>query len=69
MGGEEPYEDLLTYGEKLSDALQILEEEILPILWEDSLKGDKVRLSERAEKMTVDLKNRVNSNVSEDKEN
>ncbi len=30
--GDGPYEDLLVYGEKLSDALQILKEEILPIL-------------------------------------
>lgn len=61
--GEGVYEDLFLYGETLNDALQILREEILPDLWADYISENPPRLSERAEKMTFDLGNRVEKNA------
>ena len=59
------YEDIFVYGETLYDAVYILRREILPILWEDSLSQDKARLSERARRMAVDFRDRIERYASE----
>ena len=59
VSGEEPYQDILVYGETIEAAVGVLETEILPILWEEYVNGDDVKLSPNAKKMKIDLKKRV----------
>lgn len=59
VSGEEPYQDILVYGETIEVAVGLLETEILPILWEEYVNGDDVKLSPNAKKMKIHLEMRV----------
>ncbi len=67
--GRSVYQDVFVYGERLSDALDILKEEVLPILWEDCISGDGAKLSKRAKEIAADLEGRVKNNASQNKRN
>ncbi len=57
--GDGPYQDILVYGDSMTQAIAILEQEILPCLWEDYANEDDERLSRRARQLKVDLLARV----------
>lgn len=57
--GNGPYRDILVYGDSMTHAIEILEQEILPCLWEDYANEDDERLSRRAQQLKVDLLSRV----------
>ena len=57
--GTKVYEDILAYGEKLDNAIDVLRREILPLLWENYIQEDGVRLSKRAQNIKNDLLARV----------
>lgn len=59
INGEKPYQDILVYGETIEVAMGVLEEEILPILWEEHVNGDDIKLSPNAQKIKDDLIVRV----------
>ena len=59
INGEKPYQDILVYGETIEIATRVLEKEILPILWEEHVNGDDVKLSPNAQKIKDDLIMRV----------
>lgn len=59
VSGVEPYQDILVYGETIEVATGLLEKEILPILWEEHVNGDDVKLSPNAQKIKDDLIMRV----------
>ena len=59
INGEKPYQDILVYGETIEVAVGVLETEILPILWEEYVNGDDIKLSPNAQKMKIDLEMRV----------
>ena len=45
MSGYEPYENILVYGETINETRDVLEKEILPILWEEYVNGNAIKLS------------------------
>ena len=53
------YEDILVYGESLKQAMTVLQEGILSLLWEDCITENDVRLTTRARRMASDLRSRV----------
>lgn len=53
------YEDILVYGDSLKQAMAVLQEGILPLLWEDCVTKNDVRLTARASRIASDLKSRV----------
>ncbi len=57
--GNGPYQDILVYGDSMTHVIAILEQEILPCLWEDYANEDDERLSCRARQLKVDLLTRV----------
>lgn len=57
--GEHAYQDIFVYGDTLSDAVEILQTEILPILWEDCREEETALLSSRARQMAIDFRIRV----------
>ncbi len=59
INGEKPYQDILVYGETIEVAMDVLQTEILPILWEEYVNGEETKLSPNAQKMKIDLKMRV----------
>ena len=59
LTGESPYDDVLVYGETVKEAVSVLREEILPILWQDCVSDETVKLSQRAQEMKRDLEKRV----------
>ncbi len=59
INGKSPYEDILVYGENVGEASDVLEKEILPILWEDCVRGEGIKLSPRAQEIKLDLEKRV----------
>ena len=61
ISGSDVYEDILVYGESLNQAMEILCEGILPMLWRDCVSDNDENLTVRAEKMVVDLRSRVES--------
>ncbi len=65
--GRGPYSDVLVYGSDLKKALQILREEYLPILWEDCLNADSIRMTKRLRTMVNDFRDRVQANDTEGK--
>ena len=62
------YSDVLVYGEDLEEALQILKEEYLPILWEECLNTDSIKMTKRLRTMVNDFKDRVQANDTKDRE-
>lgn len=56
--GEGSYKNILTYGESLSEALEALREEVLPIFWEDCLE-DSNNLTKECKNIALDLKSRI----------
>ncbi len=59
--GTDVYEDLRTYGETLSEALEALQEGVLPVLCEDYINRGNLKLTRRAEEMAVDFGRRVDA--------
>ena len=59
LTGVSPYDDVLVYGETVKEAVSVLREEILPILWQDCVSDETVKLSQRAQEMKRDLEQRV----------
>ena len=59
MNGAPPYEDILVYGETIKEAWDVLDKEILPILWEEYVNGDDIKLSPKAKEIKLDLETRV----------
>lgn len=59
LRGENAYRDILVYGDTLVHAIEILQMEVLPILWEDCIEQDGGALSPRALEMAVDFRMRV----------
>ena len=59
LHGESAYRDILVYGDTLTHAVEILQMEVLPILWEDCIDQDDGVLSSRARQMAVDFRMRV----------
>lgn len=59
MRGEAPYDDIIVYGENIREAWDILEKEILPIMWEDFVSAENAKLSSKAQKIKFDLERRV----------
>ena len=57
--GNGPYQDILVYGDSLDRAAAILEQEVLPCLWEDYANEDDARLSRRARLLKLDLLSRI----------
>ena len=55
------YEDLRTYGETLSEAIEALQEGVLPVLCEDYINRDSLKLTRRAEEMAVDFGSRIDT--------
>ncbi len=55
------YEDLRTYGETLSEALEALKEGVLPVLCEDYTNRGNFKLTRRAEEMAVDFGSRIDA--------
>ncbi len=53
------YEDISAYGETLCDAKEMLEEDIIPFLWEEYMREDDSMLSARARRIKADLGGRV----------
>ena len=47
LRGENAYRDILVYGDTLTHAVEILQMEVLPILWEDCIEQDDGVLSSR----------------------
>ncbi len=57
--GEGPYQDILVYGDSWDRAAVILEQEVLPCLWEDYANEDDARLSRRARLLKADFLSRI----------
>ena len=57
--GTPPYEDILVYGETIKEAWDVLDKEILPILWEEYVNGDDIKMSHKAKAIKFDLEARV----------
>jgi len=53
------YEDIMTYGESLEEALDILRDGIIPIFWQDCVDGNDASLTKRAQSIVRDLRERV----------
>lgn len=57
--GEIPYQSILVYGKTINEAKDILQTEIIPLMWEKYVNGDGIKLSANAQKIKNDLGNRV----------
>ena len=57
--GEGPYEDVMVHGDTLDRAVETLEREVIPCLWEDYANEDDARLSRRARALKADFLSRV----------
>ncbi len=58
LTGVAPYDDILLYGESIGETICILEEEVLPMFWEDGMDED-ANLSSKMQRIVRDLKGRV----------
>lgn len=56
--GTGAYEDILIYGKNLLEAREILENEILPVLWEVYVNEDDSKLTQKAQTIKNDLMSR-----------
>ena len=59
VSGHGIYEDILTYGVKLDHALNVLQDEMLPVLWEEYVNVADDSLSPRALEIKKDLVSKV----------
>ena len=58
LTGASPYDDVLLYGGSVGEMIRALEEEVLPMFWEDGMDED-AKLSPKMQGIVRDLKCRA----------
>lgn len=59
LDGKPPYDGVLLYGESVKEVIDMLEQDVLPMFWEDCKNAEKLKLSPGMLKIVTDLKERA----------